>query len=29
MNEEELKGLLQPIENEEEIDSILEKDDID
>ena len=29
MNEEELKDLLQPVSNEEEIDKILEEDDID
>lgn len=29
MNEDELKGLLQPIENEEELDCILDKEDID
>lgn len=29
MNEEELKDLLQPVSNEEEIDKILEEDDND
>ena len=29
MNEEELKDLFQPIENEEEWDSVLDKYDID
>ena len=29
MNEDELKGLFQTIENEEELDRILDKDDID
>lgn len=29
MNEDELKGLFQPIENEEDLDRILDKDDID
>lgn len=29
MNEDELKGLLQPIENEDELDKILDEDDID
>ena len=29
MNEDDLKGLLQPMENEEELDKILDKDDID
>lgn len=29
MNEEELKDLFQPIENEEELDSVLDKYDID
>ena len=29
MNEEELKDLCQPIENEEELDSVLDKYDID
>ena len=29
MNEDELKGLFQPIENEEYLDRILDKDDID
>ena len=29
MNEEELKDLFQPIENEEELDAVLDKYDID
>jgi hypothetical protein len=29
MDEDELKGLLQPMENEDELDKILDKDDID
>lgn len=29
MNEDELRGLLQPITNEEELDKVLDKDDID
>lgn len=29
MNEDEMSGLLQPIENEEELDLILDKYDID
>ncbi len=29
MDEDELEGLLQPMENEEELDKILDKDDID
>lgn len=29
MKEEELKGLLEPVENEKELDEILDKEDID
>ena len=29
MDEDDLKSLLQPMENEEELDKILDKDDID
>ena len=29
MEKEELKGLLEPVENEKELDAILDKEDID